>query len=84
VFCSKENSSGLSGLLQCPLGYEGRFYSVEIGLERSLSPVLLMRLLPLYWLLDGQRLCDLMPFRVLTYTGLSWNIKVSNIIKRDT
>jgi hypothetical protein len=37
-----------------------------------------------YWLLDGQRLCDLMPFRVLTYTGLSWNIKVSDIIKRDT
>jgi hypothetical protein len=33
---------------------------------------------------DGQQLCDLVPFRVLTSTALSWNGKVSGIIDKDT
>lgn len=33
-----------------------------------------------YWLPDGRRVCDLMPFRVLSSTGLPWNAKVADII----
>ena len=33
-----------------------------------------------YWLPDGKRLIDLLPLRILTSTGLSWNSKVSHII----
>ncbi|KAJ6941863.1 hypothetical protein NC652_007817 [Populus alba x Populus x berolinensis] len=33
-----------------------------------------------YWLPDGRRICDLLPFRVLSSTGLPWNAKVADII----
>lgn len=33
-----------------------------------------------YWLPDGKRLIDILPLRILTSTGLSWNSKVSHII----
>ncbi|KAJ6983827.1 hypothetical protein NC653_026594 [Populus alba x Populus x berolinensis] len=33
-----------------------------------------------YWLPDGKRICDLLPFRVLSSTGLPWNAKVADII----
>ncbi|KAJ6897578.1 hypothetical protein NC652_024398 [Populus alba x Populus x berolinensis] len=33
-----------------------------------------------YWLPDARRICDILPFRVLTSTGLPWNAKVSDII----
>ncbi|KAJ7009360.1 hypothetical protein NC653_000125 [Populus alba x Populus x berolinensis] len=33
-----------------------------------------------YWLPDNKRFCDLFPFRVLSSTGLPWDVKVSDII----
>ena len=36
------------------------------------------------WFLDGQQLCDMVPFRVLPSTGLLWNPKVIEIIEEDT
>ncbi|KAJ6940685.1 hypothetical protein NC651_006728 [Populus alba x Populus x berolinensis] len=33
-----------------------------------------------YWLPDGRRICDLLPFRVISSTGLPWNAKVADII----
>ena len=33
-----------------------------------------------YWLPNGRRLCDLLPFRFLSTSGLIWNAKVSDII----
>jgi len=47
VFYSKVDPSDMSSLLQCPHDYGGRFYSVEIGVEGSLSLILVMGLLPL-------------------------------------
>jgi hypothetical protein len=33
-----------------------------------------------YWLLNGRRLCDILPFRMLSTPELPWNAKVSDII----
>jgi len=33
-----------------------------------------------YWLLDGRWLYDILPFRVLSSIGLTWNVKVLDII----
>jgi hypothetical protein len=35
----------MSGFLQCLLGHERRFFSAKIGVEESLSLVLVMKLL---------------------------------------
>jgi hypothetical protein len=48
MFFLEVDLSSLSGLLQYPLGYEGRFFLIEIGIEGSLSPILAMGLLLLY------------------------------------
>jgi hypothetical protein len=36
-----------------------------------------------YWLLDGRRSSDLLPYRTLSSARLPWNAKVSDIIKGD-
>jgi hypothetical protein len=33
-----------------------------------------------YWLPDGRWLYDILPFRVLSCIGLTWNVKVLDII----
>jgi len=48
VFCLEVDLSGMSGLLQCPLGHERRFFSTKISVEESLSPVLVIKLLLIY------------------------------------
>jgi hypothetical protein len=37
-----------------------------------------------YWLRDGQQICDLLPLKVLSSIGLSWDAKVLDIMKEGT
>jgi hypothetical protein len=36
-----------------------------------------------YWLLEGRRICDFLPYRIFSSTGLPWNAKVVNIIDKE-
>ena len=48
MFFLEVDLSSMPNLLQCPFGYEERFFLIEIGVEGSLSPILVMGLLLFY------------------------------------
>ncbi|KAJ7009371.1 hypothetical protein NC653_000135 [Populus alba x Populus x berolinensis] len=69
---SKHSSVWVTWILQSRNWCKGLFTSC-IGNGRDTSLWLD------YWLPDGRRICDLLPFRVISSTGLPWNAKVADI-----
>ena len=86
--CLEGNLSNMLDFLQLLPSLGERFFSVETNVKGYLSLTQVIGHLFLfvfdYWLSDQQRFYNLLPYRMLSFTGLPWDAKVLDIIEQGT